>query len=339
MRIVIRLLVTALWLFAAASSSFAQEALLTETLKLRKAPSLSSQQTATLIKNSKVMLLEPTPTNGFYHVRATRNREGWVSAQGVKVLSTGAGDRKLVRRRASHEVSPRAPGESTVACQPDLASCPATGCAALNSPQALINQLKRTVPVGTTALLLGFDDFAHLQQQADSRVGEGKELAASDRAQLRGLAVRTGRVSEGDLVSLLGFLVGVPHASRGESVNCNLAGEANNDYHIPFSNDANNSDFQGIVLEMIPQDRPGAWTLGDLTQVETEHRLVMATGGLLYDNLHRVNADPNHPQGGEPRRFSLWEIHPITQFMVCTKMDSSCDPSHAGDWTPLGQPQ
>ena len=151
MRIVIRLLVTALWLFAAASSSFAQEALLTETLKLRKAPSLSSQQTATLIKNSKVMLLEPTPTNGFYHVRATRNREGWVSAQGVKVLSTGAGDRKLVRRRASHEVSPRAPGESTVACQPDLASCPATGCAALNSPQALINQLKRTVPVGTIA--------------------------------------------------------------------------------------------------------------------------------------------------------------------------------------------
>jgi uncharacterized protein YgiM (DUF1202 family) len=340
MRIAIRLLVAALWLVAAATSSFAQgQALLTETLKLRKTPSLSSQQTATLIKNSKVMLLEPTPTNGFYHVRASRNREGWVSAQGVKVLSTAAGERKLVRRPASHEVSPRTPGESTVACQTDLASCPATGCAALNSPQALINQLKRTVPVGTTAFLLSFDDFAHLQQQADSLVGEGKELAASGRAQLRGLAVTAGQVSEADLVSLLGFLVGVPHASSGESANCNLAGEANNDYHIPFSNDANNSDFQGIVLEMIPQNRPAVWNLGDLTQVENEHRLVMVTGGLLYDNLHRVNADPDHPQGGEPRRFSLWEIHPITQFMVCTKMDNSCDPSHAGDWTPLGQPQ
>jgi uncharacterized protein YgiM (DUF1202 family) len=95
MRIIIGLLVTAIWLLLSAISLFAQgQALLTETLKLRKAPSLSSQQTATLIKNSKVTLLEPRPTNGFYHVRASRNREGWVSAQGVKVLSTAAVDRR-----------------------------------------------------------------------------------------------------------------------------------------------------------------------------------------------------------------------------------------------------
>jgi uncharacterized protein YgiM (DUF1202 family) len=340
MRTFFSLLVTALWLSTTTTSSFAQaQAVLTETLKLRKGPSLSSPQTGTLVKNSKVVLLQETPTNGFYHVRARRNREGWISAQGVKVLSTAGANRKLVRQPASHEVSPRAPGEAGAACQPDLASCPAVGCAAAASPQALLNQMKRTLPVGTSPLLLGFDDFAHLQQQADNLVGEGKEIGAAQRAQLRGLMVTAGRVSEGDLVALLGYMVGVPHASSGESVNCNLTGEANNDYHIPFSNNPNNPDFQGVVLEMIPQNRPAAWNLGNLTQAENGHRLVMVSGGLLYDNLHRVNADPNHPQGGEPHRFSLWEIHPITQFLVCTKMDNSCDASRAEDWAPLGQVQ
>ena len=90
-------------------------------------------------------------------------------------------------------------------------------------------------------------------------------------------------------------------------------------------------------MEMIPQNRPPEWSLSNLTQVESNQQLVMVTGGLFYDNIHRVNGDPNDPQRGQPHRYSLWEVHPITQFVVCTKADNSCDPARPGDWAPLGQ--
>lgn len=315
------------------------QGVLQDTLKLRKTPSLKAVQTGTLKAGAKVTILDPKPSNGFYHVRASKNREGWVWAKGVKLSGGRGGSRTLARRTQSRELEPHKGVITTTAaaCANDLTSCPVTGCASPpDGSHGIMNQLKQTVPSSTSATMLTFDDFAGLQQQADNSVGEDKELTADDRAQLKGLTVSSGQVSEGDLVSLLGYLVGTPHPNTGESVNCNLKGEPNNDYHIPFSNDPNNTDFQGIVVEMIPQNRPAAWNLGNLTQVENNQQLVMVTGGLFYDNLHRVNGDPNNPQSGQPHRFSLWEIHPITQFMVCTKADNSCDPAQAGDWAALG---
>lgn len=341
MRTITIRLIPALWLACVLVPCSAQtQGVLLDNLKLRKAPSLRAIQTATLKAHSKVTILDPKPTNGFYHVRASKNREGWVWAKGVKLSAGGSSSRALVRHPQSRELEPHRlviSAAAAAACAPDLASCPVTGCASPpDGPHGIANQLKRTVPSSTTAGMLTFDDFASLQQQADNSVGEDKELTAGDRAQLKGLTVTSGQVSEGDLVSLLGYLVATPHPSAGESVNCNLSGEPNNDYHIPFSNDPNNTDFQGIVVEMIPQNRPDAWNLGNLTHVETNQQLAMVTGGLFYDNLHKVNGDPNNPQSGQPHRFSLWEIHPITQFVVCTKTDNSCDPAQAADWAPLG---
>ncbi|HET7440530.1 MAG TPA: SH3 domain-containing protein [Terriglobales bacterium] len=329
--------------YSACSATAETQGVLQESLKLRKAPSLKAVQTGTLKAGARVTILDPKPSNGFYHVRISKNREGWVWAKGVKPVaggqSGGQSSRKLARPPQSRELEPHKGVVTTAAaaCANDLASCPVTGCASPpDGPHGIMNQLKQTVPSSTTATVLTFDDFASLQQQAHNTVGEDRELTADDRAQLKGLTVTNGQVSEGDLVSLLGYLVGTPHPNTGESVNCNLKGEPNNDYHIPFSNDPNNSDFQGIVVEMIPQNRPAAWNLGNLTQAESNQQLVMVTGGLFYDNLHKVNADPSNPERGQPHRFALWEIHPITQFMVCTKADNTCDPTQAGDWAALG---
>lgn len=58
-----------------------------------------------------------------------------------------------------------------------------------------------------------------------------------------------------------------------------------------------------------------------------------AVGSLTYDNEHFVNDNPASPKSGQPKRFALWEIHPITAFYVCPAGDG-CDPN-AGQWVTL----
>jgi hypothetical protein len=53
---------------------------------------------------------------------------------------------------------------------------------------------------------------------------------------------------------------------------------------------------------------------------------VLAIGGLTYDNEHLVNSDKNHPNGTNPKRMSLWEIHPTLQCFVCAATET-CDPA------------
>jgi hypothetical protein len=332
---------------------FAQKQVtVTHNVNLRPNPSTQEAPIAVVSKGSQVTLLESAATKGFKHVRTSDGKEGWISAtsisaggQGLKAAS-GKGQRhKLVRKPQQQEIEPLpATGNNTImaarashACAQDLASCSENGCSPADSTHAIANQHKRATPSGSGAgTVLTFDDFAALQQQADDLVGEGKELSADDRAKLSGMTVSGGSVAEGDLVSVVGYLVGTPHPNTGESVNCNLRGVDNNDFHIPISSDPANSDFQGIVVEMIPQNRPAEWNIANLTQVENNQQLVMISGGLFYDNLHHVNSDASHPKGGQPHRFSLFEVHPITQFMVCTKQDNSCDPTQPGDWVALG---
>jgi len=312
------------------------QATITQGSNLRADPSAHNPPIQTLAKGTHVTLLETKSTNGFYHVRTPEKKAGWVWTKNVTTgIPASQISRKVVRRPVVVEEVREQLG-AAAACQPDLSSCPVSGCSAPDVPHGLANQLKRRVPASSTGVLLTFDDFQALQQQADNLVGENRELTGADRAKLAGLAVASGQVSEGDVVSIVGYLVGVPHPNTGESVNCNLKGEQNNDFHIPISNDPDNTDFQGIVVEMIPQNRPDTWTLANLTQVENNRQLVMVTGALFYDNFHFVNGDPSSPKRGQPHRFSLWEAHPLTQFVVCTKPDNSCDPAQTGDWTPLG---
>jgi len=218
-------------------------------------------------------------------------------------------------------------------CHPSLSSCPAFGCETEGTPHALVNEMKRRLPTDTTPKNLSWDDFKTLQDDADSTVGEDTELDASDRDRLHNLSVSTGQVSEGDLVQLAGFLVGKPHPNTGESVNCNLSGSQNNDFHIPFAADPDQTPFEGIVVEMIPQDRPAQWNIKVLNQVETARRKVLVTGQLFYDNMHRVNPDQENNQQGQPPRFSLFEIHPITSIAVC--ISDQCDPDQASNWETL----
>jgi hypothetical protein len=166
-----------------------------------------------------------------------------------------------------------------------------------------------------------------LQEIADTLVGQKVSLTTEDRAKLQSLQLSTNKVvSEGDLVELRGFVIKEsprPKPAGPESVNCRLKGAANNDIHIPIVEDDEDQEFFAVVVEMIPQNRPASWNSKKLRRAAKEDRPVIIRGQLFYDNKHAINDDPEL-DNGEPKRFSLWEIHPVTEFWVCFRADRKC---------------
>ena len=146
-----------------------------------------------------------------------------------------------------------------------------------------------------------------------------------------------GAVSEGTLVRTFGYLAeggpGLHYNSHGEPVNCNLKGKPANDIHIPLVAKAGGSEFQGLVVEMVPQKRPEGWTVDALEKVRDEGREVWVEGALFYDKEHYVSDFAEQALRADPNRAYLWEIHPITKFLVCRK--EKCDRSNERDWEAL----
>ena len=261
--------------------------------------------------------------HGYYRViRRDRGPQGWIPL----------GDLKLIH--------PHKPTESSEvkACSASLDACPARGCAEEGSDEASDNAMKRVRPAAGAAKFLTFQDLDSLQRQADEKIGQGpNDATAEQHAALRDLTYSGGTVSEGDTVRIVAY---IPKASdglhanmSGESVNCNLKKETDNDFHIPVVEAPADTEFRGIVVEMIPQDRPKTWTIDALKGIQAASRQVWVEGALFYDKVHFVITDADTAPDGEPQRMALWEIHPITKFLECRK--PHCDPQQESDWSEL----
>lgn len=263
--------------------------------------------------------------DGFYRVtRENKGPQGWIASADVEVL----------HEHVHHE------DRAIKACVETLDDCPKRGCAAEESAEAAANEIKRSVPKDGKLFKLSIDDFVRLQREADERVGQGpQDLTPTQHESIKHLPVAGGTVSEGDRVRVVGYIAkgdeGLHANLSGESVNCQLKKLADNDIHIPLVAKADDTEYQGIVVEMIPQQRPQAWTVEALKELQGKGTQVWVEGGLAYDKVHYVNADRANPFKDEPARTSLWEVHPITKFMVCGK--EHCDADNAEDWTALGE--
>ncbi len=235
-------------------------------------------------------------------------------------------------------------------CAESLDKCPENGCAAEGTPDAISNQLKRHLVDVENAKKVTFIIMQKLQTAADDLVGQNHFLSQEDRDLLRDMEINGKKYSEGDAVRLAGYIVGKSHANKGESVNCRLTGVKNNDFHITIAETAGpeeddsgeeggkattDLEFQGIVVEMIPQHRLEHWTIKKLEQVRTEKKKVLVVGQLFYDSKHKVNEDPGNPLAGQPKRMSLWEIHPVVKFYVCEKASGTCNDNTLADWKEL----
>lgn len=199
-------------------------------------------------------------------------------------------------------------------------------------------------PPGETPSDITIAAFQQLQKDVrkNSSINFGSSGPTTDRSPLKTLG-------EGKLVTLKAFILKA-RQEGGESVNCkgHLVNETSktdfyHDIHISFVDGANKpksgdtkavsdkKECTGIVAEMSPHHRPDSWTADNVNKVATAQALVRVTGQQFFDSSH-VPCSNGAAVGTNPKRISLWEIHPIYKFEVCT---GNC--AGAGQWVSLDE--
>ena len=141
-------------------------------------------------------------------------------------------------------------------------------------------------------------------------------------------------LGEGNYVSYVALIKNAHYSDTtgGEAVNCNMSGNPPNDIHIVLMSSATDTDeCNSTTAEMSPHYRPTNWTPEKLNALGRPVRL---KGQLFYDNSHTPCTAHSRPN---PKRASLWEIHPVYSIEVCKSADldtcrNSTDPA---EWTAI----
>jgi hypothetical protein len=224
--------------------------------------------------------------------------------------------------------------------QPIDSNCGPTGTPSAPANSKLQNTVKDNFCAGNgTGTPDTFTPQMLIDLQGQTTVPSGFKKEPSDRQPLTDLG-------EGKLVRMKAFLVEAHHADlgAGETVNCNGAGESQNDIHMAMGATTDTQECGSVSAEISPHYRPASWNeighyerYNKSTKKYTPDPAMAArlqahpyrlTGQLFFDASHKVC-----PCGitCTPVRSSLWEIHPIYAIEVC-KSGTTCDENKDDDW-------
>ncbi len=142
------------------------------------------------------------------------------------------------------------------------------------------------------------------------------------------------KMGEGKYVSYVAVIRNAHYSDvgQGEAVNCNIPGESTNDIHIVLMPDPKDTDeCHSTTAEISPHFRPPSWTPSNLNGLGKPVRI---QGHLFYDGSHTPCKGSSRPN---PKRASLWEIHPVYLLEVChmTDLDQCRNSTNPADWVPL----
>lgn len=314
-------------------TGLAADALITQQSNVRQSPTKYSAKLADLLPETEIRVIDTTKRNGYLRVLYGNGEQGYVYYKNIQISE------EFLKLDKTEDILAARTAE--VPCiSTEFETCPPRGCYAPNTPGALFNEAKRRLPIGTNPVILSFADLEQMQTQVGNRLGlrsQNKALSAAERAQLQNITVTNGIVGESTLVKIIGYIPAGKGLKEGsvETVNCKFKDVSQKDIHIPLAPRLTSTEYQGIVIEMIPQNRSPQWNLAKLKRVRAANRKVMVIGGLFYDNEHLVNPNPARPLNGHSKRFSIWEIHPVTQFFVCSRPNNSCTNTNMNGWIPL----
>jgi len=228
-----------------------------------------------------------------------------------------------------------------------------TGCSLVGGRyDPYLNLMKNELIQPTTSVaavkVLAQSDFQSLD--AGTPTDFSDQLAEED--QLTALG-------EGSTVGIIGYLY-YAKVSGPETSNCQIGkgggtkDDGNFDYHIGIGFDADTARSvrdgsadqkqlgqQSIIVEMTPHYRShfesGVWTFGNLQAVLG--RQVEVVGQLLADTEHNKPAQncaiaQTTKEQSSCWRASIWELHPVTAFLVCVDTANTCRAGGTG-WVPL----
>ncbi len=203
-----------------------------------------------------------------------------------------------------------------------------------NDANRLQNNAKNNFCATGSPVTVTFNSFAKLQQAAeDHHVGS---RLPDDRSVLKDIYTTPSgkKIGEGTIVRFVAFIVDAHNSnvSKGESVNCKLHGKENNDIHIMLGASSSASPCTTVTAEMSPHFRPAAWD--QIVEINLRHP-ARITGQLFFDASHKPCKGGKGPN---PKRASLWEIHPVYMIDVCDGSTLAvCTIGDESLWTSLDQ--
>src|SRR5262249_20052861 len=328
------------------TSLMAQTATVRRDTNLRPSPSTEETRIELLKPSARVTVLKAKTRNGYRFVRVGDADEGWALAKNLVVPELEAPG-PPVAAAARPAAAPPGDAFDFPLADPDTieprkyamhSSCPPNGDEDVRDDGGQRNLAKRFMAGGTLTPLT-VNNFKALQTATDKDAVDHK--TKRDKLTLKDIEVASTKVSEGDMVSVSGFLNHADNGSKQETVNCKTphATKDGQDLHINIGPEPNGDEFAGIVVEMITQLPVGDFEVpartdakSALTRVKNQKLRVLAIGSLTYDNEHTL-AHVN----GQPKRMSLWEIHPVLQFFVCPE-GKSCDATDkTANWVELSK--
>jgi hypothetical protein len=192
------------------------------------------------------------------------------------------------------ERAPRCAGIST------LAECPDTGCGGPGA-DPLLNQMKNRTEAAADPETLTLGQIRRLAQPRRWAPGQDRSILANNEARA---VVVTGILARAKV-------------SGKESTNCGLTGQANNDIHLDLVSRRGDPLATAVTAEITPRIRrnhPG-WTPAKLQTLAQRGAFVRVTGWLMLDTQHIQSPIT---------RSTNWEVHPVTEFEVCTMTVARC---------------
>lgn len=222
-------------------------------------------------------------------------------------------------------------------------SCEAAGTSS-SASQAAQNEAKNNFCATGTPANLNFNNFAQLQQAAESagvRFG-GPSNLPPDRSVLHDILSLPSHetVGEGSVVRFAAFVMDAHYSnvSSGESVNCQQPGNENNDIHIVLGQSAvppgqkltEAQECASVTAEISPHFRPNVWS-PDTLNSHNAH-LYRFTGQLFFDAAHRPCVGGT---GANPKRVAIWEVHPVYAVDICMDSSNNCTVGSEANWVPL----
>lgn len=301
-------------------------------------------------------LLSDKPRNGYYNVELVGegSASGWIYKAYVRghqgpALEAGEdaeGSVAVKPRGKGFELPDKLPFPREVAAQKqdvDKTCGPegsGRGGKALSAGNRLQNRAKNNFWAKGSVVDLDVPNFLALQKMVDRdlKLKYGSGALPEDRAVLQKLIKVGGlEIGEGSLVRYAGFVHHPRNSnlSKGESVNCNRGGVQYNDIHIDIMRDPEAHVCSSITVEISPHYRPKLYNVALIKEVQD--RPMRFTGQLFFDGSHKPCETPTGP-GGNPKRITVWEIHPVYSIDVCKSRDlKKCKSSDASVWIPMHQ--